>query len=215
MNRIAAHFRRHMRFYGSALLGVAVYFLVPGLKSPVRLIAAGDGFFVAYLFAMGLVVAEITARDLYDKGEEEDEGIFLVILIALTVIAFCCVGIVAVLNSKKGPEALHLALAVACAPLGWLTLHTIAAFHYANLYYARGPDAKASRRGLDFPHTKEPGVWEFLYFSFVVGMTAQTSDIQVLDTKLRRATLGHSIVSFFFNTAIIAMAVNAVVAVAS
>ena len=70
-------------------------------------------------------------------------------------------------------------------------------------------------QALKFPGTGEPGSWDFLYFSFVVGMTAQVSDVQVLTTQMRRATLKHSIVSFFFNTVLIAMAVNAVVAAAS
>jgi uncharacterized membrane protein len=66
-----------------------------------------------------------------------------------------------------------------------------------------------------FPGGAEPGPWDFLYYAFVVGMTAQVSDVQVFDTKMRRATLGHGVVSFFFNTVLIAMAVNAVVALAS
>ena len=66
-----------------------------------------------------------------------------------------------------------------------------------------------------FPGCVEPGPWEFLYYSFVVGMTAQVSDVQVCDTRMRRATLGHGVISFFFNTVLIAMAVNAVVAIAS
>ena len=68
---------------------------------------------------------------------------------------------------------------------------------------------------LKFPGSDEPGAIDFLYYSFVVGMTAQVSDVQVLTTPMRRATLVHSIVSFFFNTCLLAMAVNAVVALAS
>jgi uncharacterized membrane protein len=59
-----------------------------------------------------------------------------------------------------------------------------------------------------FPETKEPGAWDFLYFSFVVGMTAQVSDVQVVSTAIRRVTLAHGILSFFINTIIFALAVN-------
>ena len=131
----------------------------------------------------------------------------------LTIIGFCFTAIISVLNNGGGHAPVQLALAVAGAPLGWMTLHTTAAFHYANLFYAR--DGGKIRGGLLFPATEEPGVWDFLYYSFVVGMTAQVSDVQVLNTKMRRATLGHSVVSFFFNAAIIAMAVNVVVTIAS
>ncbi len=74
-------------------------------------------------------------------------------------------------------------------------------------------DASAGKRRstrLSFPGAQEPGVWEFLYYSFVVGMTAQVSDVQVLSTPMRRLTLLHGLISFVFNTALIAFAVNAV-----
>ena len=211
MNRhIAIHLRHHARFYISALIGVAVFFAARTLTPPVRLIAAGDTFFIAYLISMALLVAQITPKELCRKAAEEDEGIFLVVFIALTIIGFCCAAIISVLNARHGLVGLTLVLALAGAPLGWLMLHTMAAFHYANLYYAPG-----AKPPLLFPDTEEPGVWDFLYYSFVVGMTAQVSDVQALTTKLRRATLGHALVSFFFNTAIIALAVNAVVVIAA
>ena len=207
---VVTHLEHHARFYASALIGLAFYFLMPGLAPPVRLIASGDIFFVAYLLTMAVLVAQITPQELCRKSAEQDEGIFLVVAIALVIIGFCCAAIISVLNERHGPVGVTLMLALAGAPLGWLTLHTIAAFHYARLYYA-----PAAGPPLQFPNTQEPGVWEFIYYSFVVGMTAQVSDVQVLSTKLRRATLGHALVSFFFNTAIIAMAVNAIVAIAT
>jgi len=206
---VLTHLKHHVRFYVSALIGIAFFAADRALALPIRLIASGDIFFTAYLAAMALLVARITPKELCRKAAEEDEGIFLVVAIALVIIIFCCAAIVSVLNARTGPVGVTLALALAGAPLGWLTLHTIAAFHYANLYYRPGDGPP-----LLFPETKEPGVWDFLYYSFVVGMTAQVSDVQVLTTKLRRATMGHALVSFFFNTAIIAMAVNAVVAIA-
>ena len=65
------------------------------------------------------------------------------------------------------------------APLGWFMLHTMMAFHYAYLFYSE-PPGKEGGGGLVFPDTKEPGAADFLYYSFVVGMTAQVSDVQVL-----------------------------------
>ena len=65
-------------------------------------------------------------------------------------------------------------------------------------------------RGLDFPGTAEPGGYDFLYFAFVIGMTAQTSDIAITSTAMRKINLVHAVVSFFFNTVLVAAAVNAV-----
>lgn len=65
-------------------------------------------------------------------------------------------------------------------------------------------------RGLDLPETDEPGILDFLYYSFVVGMTAQVSDVQATSRAMRRTTLTHGVVSFFFNTVILALTVNVV-----
>ncbi len=214
---IAAHLRHHVRFYCAALLGLGVYFFAPLPQHGLRILAAGDVFFVVYLLAMAAMAAQVEAETLRARAAREDEGIAIVILIVLVTIAFCCVAVIEVLNQKLAPAVLPLGMALIAAPLGWLTLHTVAAFHYANLFYA--PAARRDRSGADgplvFPGTSHPGAWDFLYYAFVVGMTAQVSDVQITSTKLRRATLGHAVVSFGFNTAIIAMAVNAVVVIAS
>jgi uncharacterized membrane protein len=96
-------------------------------------------------------------------------------------------------------------------PLNWATLHTIMAFHYAHLFYAPSEEGGAKMRdaaGLEFPKTKEPSVADFVYFSFVVGMTAQTSDVDVTSRVMRNTTIAHAVVAFFFNTVILALAVN-------
>ncbi len=93
--------------------------------------------------------------------------------------------------------------------MGWALLHGLMGFRYAHLYYKPNPDA-----GLDFPGLKKagPGVVDFLYFSFTIGMTAQVSDVQVTTPQMRQTVLLHSILSFFYNTVILALAVNAAVA---
>jgi uncharacterized membrane protein len=217
MQRIRNHFRHHWHFYAAAVIGGFVFLLAHSLTGPERTLAAGDSFFAAYLAAALWAIYQVDADGLKRKAAAEDEGIFLVILIALVVIGISSLSIVTVLREKQSPSPLALGLAIAGAPLGWTALHTIATFHYANLYYGRKGEGKNAQsvRGLEFKGTKEPGIWEFLYYAFTIGMTAQTSDTEVVDTKMRRATLGHSVISFFYNTAIIAMAVNAVVATAS
>ena len=208
------HLRQHTRFYSCALLGVAVFCLSGSLPVPMRFIAGGNAVFAVYLILVGFLVVRFTPDDLRCRAMEEDEGIFLVVIIMLAIIALCCAGIVTMINQGHNkPSGVMLALILLCAPLGWITLHVTAAFHYANLFYA--PRPADTRPPLMFPGGAEPGPWDFLYYAFVVGMTAQVSDVQVFDTKMRRATLGHGVVSFFFNTVLIAMAVNAVVALAS
>jgi uncharacterized membrane protein len=110
---------------------------------------------------------------------------------------------------------LPLALAGIGTVAGWLTLHTVMAFHYADIHYFDDPEIQGDEKDLIFPGGGDPGPWDFLYYSFVVGMTAQVSDVQVQTTAMRRATLFHGMISFFFNTVFIAMAVNAGVALAA
>lgn len=217
MRRIRNHFYHHWHVYAAAVVGGFVFLFARSLSGPEKTLAAGDSFFVVYLLAAAAAIYRLDAEGLRRRAAYEDEGIFIVILITLGMIGLSSLSIVTVLRAKGSPSQLDIALAIAGVPLAWAALHTIAAFHYANLYYGRGGDAKNSQsvRGLEFKNTEEPGVWEFLYYAFTVGMTAQTSDTEVVDTKMRRATLGHSVISYFYTTAIVAMAVNAVMNLAA
>jgi uncharacterized membrane protein len=207
-----SHLTHHWRFYLCLGLGALVYAMTGGLALPVRLLASGDTFFLSYVAIMGVIAARITPEHLDRNANVEDEGIQLVVLLALVMIGFCCFAIVMLLRDKHALDAPALILAIVGAPLGWFMLHMMMSFHYAYLFYSE--PGKKIGGGLLFPDTAEPGAADFLYYSFVIGMTAQVSDVQVTSTRIRRTTLAHSIVAFFFNTVLIAMAVNAIVALA-
>jgi len=208
-----SHLTHHWRFYACFGLGAVVYLALGTLSPPVRVLASGDAFFLSYVAMLSFIALKITPKELDRKADVEDEGIFLVILFALVMIGFCFFAIVTLLHQKQGVDLFAIVLAALGAPLGWAMLHMMMAFHYAYLFYSE-PGKKAGS-GLDFPGTDEPGAPDFLYYAFVIGMTFQVSDVQVTSTRLRRMTLAHGVVSFFFNTCLIAMAVNAVVAIAA
>lgn len=209
---LRAHLTQHRRLYAALGLGLITYALTAFLAMPLRLIAAGDTFFAIYLALVAFVLGD-SADALRRRANVEDEGIFLVILLVLAAISSCLGAIVVILHNSHGQMTLALVLALATAPLGWCTLHVVAAFHYADLYYR--PGAADGGAQLIFPGGADPTAWDFVYYSFVVGMTAQVSDVQVVGPRMRRATLGHGVASFFFNTVLIAMAVNAVVTIAA
>lgn len=173
---------------------------------------AGDVFFGLYLAAMVAFTVRVTPDELREHARAEDEGIPFIVLITLAATCLSFVSIFEVLNQSRAHNGFQIGLSVASIPLVWLTFHTVAAFHYANLFYAKPIGAEDDRDagGLSFPDTSEPGAWEFLYYSFVIGMTAQVSDVQVLDTRMRRVSLAHGVASFFFNTVILALAVSAI-----
>ena len=206
---------RHGRFYSALACGLAAIALSYLIGFDAPLLAGGDVFYLVFLTLCGVMIARLKKSDLKLRAKSEDEGMVIVFLITLATIGFFCDAVFTALNKQNGIETLPLILAAIGAPLGWFVLHTLMAFHYADIHYFDDPDCEGDEKDLAFPGRGDPGIWEFLYYSFVVGMTAQVSDVQVRTTVMRRATLVHGVVSFFFNTVFIAMTVNAGVALAS
>jgi uncharacterized membrane protein len=180
------------------------------LQGALRLVVAGDALFACYLVSTGALALRMTPGDMRRRSSYEDEGLILIVLLTLGAVTLSLGAIFALVNAPELRGPLPIGLTVACVPLGWLMLHTLLAFHYAHLYYAKQADGggRGDAGGLAFPQTEEPTTWDFLYFSFVVGMTAQVSDVQVLSTPMRRLTLAHGVAAFFFNTVLLALAVN-------
>lgn len=215
MKGLIAFLSRHVRFYISLGLGVTAA-LVAGLAGfDAPLLAGGDVFYLVFLGLCLVMIGGQKTGDLKRRAKEEDEGIGIVLLIIIATMAFFTYGVFTALNNKHGLDVPPLILAGIGAPLGWAVLHTVMAFHYADIHYFDDPDVQDDEKDLVFPGKGDPGPWDFLYYSFVVGMTAQVSDVQVTTTEMRKATLLHGVVSFFFNAVFIAMAVNAAVALAA
>jgi uncharacterized membrane protein len=156
------------------------------------------------------LAATLTGADLEKKADIEDEGALIVTLIALGAIAYISFAIFTTLNGGQHRTTVETLVTLAGAPLSWLMLQDVMAFHYAELYYRRN-DRADYVPPVNFPKCAEPGPAEFVYLAMVVGMTAQVADTNVQSTQMRRAVTLHAVVSFFFNTVLIAMAVNAVV----
>lgn len=209
---IRNHLRHHARFYAAALIGLLLWFAFGAAEGgPFSAVVAGDAFFGSYLIWTAVLVREATPDRIRRWADVDDEGMPLIALITLTAIGFSVASIFSLLNQPVPSSALHLGLAIVSVVFGWATLHTVFAFRYAHLYYARAGTAGGKRRdaeGLAFPGATKPEIWDFLYHAFVVGTTAQVSDVQVTNGRVRRLTLGHGVISFFFNTVILALAVN-------
>jgi uncharacterized membrane protein len=138
---------------------------------------------------------------LYDEGAA--------VLLALTVGAALAslAAIFAELSVSHGSDRspAQLILATATIALSWAFIHTIFALHYAHECYGERPSAAS---GLTFPGGEEPDYWDFVYFSLVIGMTSQVSDVAVTSKRVRRTVTAHGAVSFLFNTALLALSVN-------
>ena len=199
---------RHVHFLAALAAGVIAGGITQALPltTATRLLVALDVFFAAYLVAMTHKARRITAQDLRHHAAARDEGLPLILLIAVASVLASLTAIVIVLRAPIGP--IEAALALTAAPLGWAVFHTLLAMHYAHAHYAPGAPALA------FPGTAEPDFWDFLYFSFGIGMTAQVSDVTLQTSLMRRRVLAHAVASFFYNTVILALAVNAGLAMA-
>jgi uncharacterized membrane protein len=215
MKGLIAFLARHGRFYIALVCGLATIGAARLLGFDAPLLAGGDVFYLVFLVLCGVMIAGQKKADLKRRAKSEDEGIVVVLLITVATMGFFCDAVFTALNKKHGLDIPPLVLAGIGAPLGWLVLHTVMAFHYADIHYFDDPDCADDDKDLEFPGRGDPGPWDFLYYSFVVGMTCQVSDVQVRTTVMRRTTLVHGVVSFFFNTVFIAMAVNAGVSLAS
>ena len=215
MKRPISLLSRHGRFYIALVLGgaTAAAMHLAGFDAP--LLAGGDVFYLVFLGLCLVKVAWETTDDLKRRAKTEDEGILIVLLIMVATMVFFSVAVFTALSIKHSLGSLPLVLAGIGVVAGWLSLHTVMAYHYANIHYFDDPDVAGDEKDLAFPGKGDPGPWDFLYYSFVVGMTAQVSDVQVLTTAMRRTTLFHGLISFFFNTVFIAMAVNAGVVLAA
>lgn len=216
---------RHAPFFTAMLLGILCLpvsiVLLPLLAIPVT----ASVFFVSYLFLVAIRLPRLTAVHLRAHAENDDVPALVIISATLLAVAVAVIFLFLALNSPVGKENAAtglpgLVMSFLSVILGWMTIHTMTALHYARLYWQpSGVTARGERgqphRGLEFPGTENPCGYDFLYFSFIIGMTAQTSDTALTSTTMRKANLLHAVVSFFFNTVLVAAAVNAAVSLAA
>lgn len=204
---------RRIAFYVAAVAGVAAWLVAKLIAPGLAVIIGADVFFALYLALAFSSIPKLTAEFLKHNADSEDEPVWVIFAITSATAIVAIVSLFLLINRKGSAGSLALTLTLVSLPLGWFTIHTMAALHYAHLYWQRqstGAGEKA-RRGLEFPGTTDPGGLDFMYFAFVIAMAAQTSDVAISNPYLRTTCLIHSIVSFIFNTVLVAAAVNVVV----
>lgn len=165
--------------------------------------------------AMALTLLTLCWRILWTSGageterraDVEDPGrvvVFVLVVVSALVSLFASALVLRLMRGHEG-EGLWATVTLISVALSWLVTHTIYTLRYAHLYYAGNSDG-----GLTFPGTDKPCDMDFAYYAFTVGMCFQVSDVQITAPNIRRATLGHALISFLFNTTIVALALNVV-----
>jgi uncharacterized membrane protein len=199
--------RVRWRLVLATCLGLAVTALLPTeWRWATRELVGWDFGVGLYLMAAYAVIARADVDHIKREAARQDEGAVL-ILILTAAAAFASLGaILAELAATHGTDShpVNLALAAVTIVLSWGFTHTIFALHYAHEFYGEG----GKKAGLAFPGDQEPDYWDFVYFSFVIGMTSQVSDVAVTARRIRRTVSAHGVVSFIFNAALLALTVN-------
>jgi uncharacterized membrane protein len=200
----------------SISLSVVAYIILLLLKVDVksRIILGWDTFCLSLIVISWILFFTTTNHELCAVVEKQDDGLKVIFMIVLVAVCFSLFGTLLLLNSKGEStfnKVFHTIVSLSPVLLSWLLLHTTFAIRYAHLYHDHNKLKTGSNiGGLDFPTKEEPDYLDFAYFSFVIGMTFQVSDVQVNSRVIRRFVLLHSLISFVFNTIIVALTINTI-----
>ena len=206
--------RLHARLLISIAIGMAVTLglAMTDWSMATKLLLGWDIGVVLYLALAYQLMVTCGIAEIRRRAAEDDEGaLALLVLTGLSGLAIMG-AIIAELGiakvSGQPRSGLGVTLAMATILVSWAFVHTIFALHYAHEYYGeRGDNAIG---GLTFPGRQAPDYWDFLYFSLVIAMTSQVSDVVITSKVIRRIVTVHGALAFFFNVAVFALTVNIV-----
>jgi uncharacterized membrane protein len=194
------------RAFIAMALGIVAFLLMPtALRLVTRMLIGWDAFVALYVTLVYIMMLRSHHRLIRRNAVLQDDGRFLIPLFT-AVGAFASIAAIVFELGASHRGLPQLGLATLTIALSWAAVHTAFALHYAHDYY-RGPKPG----GLQFPSGDEhdrADYWDFVYFSFVIGMTAQVSDVGITDKTIRRTVTVHGIIAFIYNTALVAVMVN-------
>ncbi len=187
------------------VFAIGLALLIPVLGLGRGTMAAFDIAAIVFLAAISTLFRHGQADSMRRAADENDANRAVLLGFSGTILLVILVAVAKELQGKN--DTLAIALAVSTLVLAWFFSNTIYTLHYAHLYYSddeKGADSK----GLDFPSCDEPDYWDFAYFAFTLGMTFQTSDVEITSRRLRRVALGQCLAAFVFNLGVLAFTIN-------
>ena len=194
-----------------ALAGLMALLLLPhDLKPAIRAALAWNVGGLVYL-ALSLQLMARPSSTLKSRAARDDDSgavILVIVLIAILASFSAMIGLAGeVKEAAKAEKQLYLGLAAATLIISWLVTQVVFTIHYAHHHYMRGADG-AHTPALVFPGEPTPDYWDFFYFATSIGATSQTSDVAIQTKSMRRLVTLHAVVSFFFNTMVLAITIN-------
>ncbi|MEA5503426.1 DUF1345 domain-containing protein [Halotia wernerae UHCC 0503] len=214
---LLSHLDSKTRLGLAIMLAMTVFLRLPdAIHLANRILTAWISGVFCFLTLVVLMMCSATPQKTRYRAQRQEAqhlAVFLLVVITACTSIFAIGLMQAINDSKNIPEstlALQIALSLVAVICSWFLTHTMFALHYATCYYH--PDFLNEEigyvAGLDFPGDDLPDYWDFMYFSFTIGMTAQTSDVSLPASGMRRLVTGHEIISFFFYMVIIASSVS-------
>lgn len=209
--RLDAHYRLLIAAVAS---GVACYFSSQHNETPATILMTWLAFAATVIIMDWIIILTSHPKEVRQIASLEDSSRTIIFLIVIAASLISLGAILLLLQSTKGQSgdgvAFPVILSLTSVVVSWWLVHTLFTLRYAHLYYGTNKGAGKPNQGLIFPGDEEPDYFDFLYFSFVIGMTFQVSDVEISSRPIRRLALFHAIVSFVFNTAIVALSINVV-----
>ncbi len=210
-------FDAHHRFFVACITAALTLGALHGKAAAIQAVAAWDAFaFTIIVLALAVMVTKdpYEVRRCAKLQDASRTFLFVVVITAATASLFAVFILLGAAKNLTLAHGLpvHLALSVGAVVLSWVLVHTLFAVRYAHFYYqdAHKVERDEIKGGLIFPEDNEPDYFDFIYFSFIIGMTCQVSDVQISRKSLRRIATVHGLIAFVFNTAILAVFVNIV-----
>jgi uncharacterized membrane protein len=203
--------RARPRLFISVLLGLAIFGLAClafDWRIATKALVGWDAGVILYLIFVAHLAAHSDVHRIRRRAGLQDEGQTTILVFIVVSALASLAAIFAELGQTPGNPRLpgQLMLATSTILLSWAFIHSMFALHYAHEYYGDGRDHRVG--GMTFPDDTAPDYWDFAYFSFTIGMCAQVSDVTISSKSIRRIALVHSILSFIFNAALLALTVN-------
>jgi len=212
--RLDAHYRLMMAIAVSAIVFL---FCRTHLTTPALILVTWIGCALTVIVLNWIIILSSHPLEVRKIAKLQDSSRTFLFIFIVTAAVISLGAIVYLLKSTKGlPEVgknEHILLAITAVIISWWLLHTIYTLRYAHLYYDPDTDIDGQTKaigGLQFPGREQPDYIDFVYFSFIVGMTFQVSDVNITSRRIRRVCTMHALLSFAFNTAILALSINVI-----
>ncbi len=209
--------RARPRLFIGVGVGIVAWLVQPAdWREATRLLIAWNVATWLYLVLALIMAATASQESIRRRALDQDESRFVILALSVMASVASMGAIVAQLGAVKDmtgvEKAIHVGLAVATILSAWSLIHLMFALHYAHEYcleWEHEPQKPETiRGGLNFPDTNTPSYGDFLYFSFVIGVASQTADVEVTSADMRQIVLAHGVLSFFFNTSLLALSIN-------